>query len=200
MIRRCKCCRRAFQISPSKVKIGRGTTCSQKCRYVLENAVPLRKRFLALIKKTKGGCWLWQGKPNEGGYGRLKVKGKQRFAHHLGWELFKGKIPSGKKVLHDCPLGDNPLCVNPAHLWLGTTRQNNEDMRLKGRAAKGEANGSSTLTEKQVRRIKQRLRDELITWAQLAREEKVTKHAVRRVALGLTWKHVILEEGVMQCR
>lgn len=68
-----------------------------------------------------------------GGYGILYHKGKTLYAHRVSWELNRGPIPEGLWVLHNCPGGDNPACVDPAHLWLGTASDNSKDRDAKGR-------------------------------------------------------------------
>lgn len=86
------------------------------------------------------GCWVWHGpKSSHGGYGQIKVGTKQMRAHRVAYELAKGSIPPGMLVCHHC---DNPPCVNPAHLFLGTHADNNRDCRQKGRA-KAPAPGSN---------------------------------------------------------
>lgn len=90
---------------------------------------PLKDRFLANIDKSCD-CWLWTGAKNKQGYGHLKIKGKTYRAHRVSYELFNGKIPPGFLVMHKC---DNPLCVNPNHLKLGTHKDNTQDMMEKGR-------------------------------------------------------------------
>lgn len=86
------------------------------------------ERFWAKVKKTDS-CWLWIGGCKRTGYGRLNKKGKKPKidAHRASWIIHKGPIPEGVYVLHDCPNGDNPACVNPDHLWLGTHEQNMHD-------------------------------------------------------------------------
>lgn len=92
--------------------------CSDKCR------------FLSYVTKTKT-CWLWTGAKIRRGYGRLCFKGcKTCAAHRVAHILFIGEIPAGMLVCHSC---DNPSCVNPEHLWIGTHRDNFNDMIKKGR-------------------------------------------------------------------
>ena len=108
-------------------------------------------------KQVKRGppdqCWPWTGNTNHGGYGQFhKGKGKARTtvrAHRHAWEITKGEIPKGKKVLHDC---DNPPCCNPKHLWIGTQLDNVRDMAAKGRRVDqiGSKHGRAKLNERAV--------------------------------------------------
>ena len=79
---------------------------------------------------TGGACWAWRGPRNRQGYGALWFHGVQWRAHRLAWHLTNGDIPTGLDVLHHC---DNPGCVRPAHLFLGTDKQNAIDREQKGR-------------------------------------------------------------------
>ena len=80
-------------------------------------------------------CWEWQNATNNIGYGMFRWStGKMRTAHRASYELHKGPIPAGLSVCHSC---DNPLCVNPEHLWAGTMKDNYDDMVSKGRAKLG---------------------------------------------------------------
>jgi hypothetical protein len=76
---------------------------------------------------------LWTGNLNALGYGRIWTYGHLEYAHHVSWEIHRGAIPDELKVLHRC---DQPHCVNPNHLFLGTQADNMEDMRRKGRACR----------------------------------------------------------------
>lgn len=94
----------------------------------------VRKLSQFWAKVAKAGpndCWLWLGHKMPYGYGTYG-KPKQ-LAHRRAWELTNGPIPDGLMVLHNCPDGDNPSCVNPAHLWLGTQTDNMRDAAAKGR-------------------------------------------------------------------
>ncbi len=89
-------------------------------------------------------CWLWTASANELGYGTILVNGICTLAHRVSWQLYRGEIPNGLCVLHRC---DTPACVNPDHLFLGTSRDNTIDMLKKGR-------GGKKLTVDQVKRIR----------------------------------------------
>ena len=87
------------------------------------------------IPVTESGCWLWIGATNPAGYGKMGIRvdrNKYRYidSHRISHILFKGEIPEGIQVLHQC---DNPSCVNPEHLFLGTQVNNMQDMISKGR-------------------------------------------------------------------
>lgn len=103
----------------------------------------LKQRFESKVRVAPG-CWLWTGASGGGGYGHIRVDGEVRGAHRVSYELYIGSIPSGMHVMHRC---DNPLCVNPQHLQLGTHQDNMADMYAKGRrqAAVGLRNGAAKL-------------------------------------------------------
>jgi len=97
---------------------------------------PLRTRFYAkVIIGDSKDCWIWKGAMSGNAYGTLKVKGRMLRANRVAYELEHGPIPGGLVVRHTC---DNPACVNPSHLILGTPKQNTADMLLRGRNAKND--------------------------------------------------------------
>ncbi len=110
--------------------------CSMKCRGVWQSKdrmSPLSDRFWGKVTKRKVGCWSWTGTVDQHGYGKITAgaRGAGHIkAHRLSWELHFGHIPSGLNVLHAC---DNPNCVNPGHLMIGTQEANIVDMGRKGR-------------------------------------------------------------------
>ena len=93
-------------------------------------SVPLKDRFLSKVSKSESGCWEWTGNIAGGGYGYIHAEGKLKRAHRVSHELFVGPIPEGLNVLHTC---DNRKCVNPAHLFVGTQKDNLLDCYNKGR-------------------------------------------------------------------
>ncbi len=90
----------------------------------------VQERIETRIKKDSNGCWLWTGCVNNKGYGALYIRGKVEGAHRAYWEVYNGSIPDNMCVLHTC---DNPPCVNPDHLFLGTQSDNMIDKIKKGR-------------------------------------------------------------------
>lgn len=118
-------------------------------------AVPLETRFWSRVEKTDS-CWLWKGQKSPLGYGKIGEGGtspRNILAHRLSWEYANGPIADGLCVLHKC---DNPPCVNPDHLFLGTMTDNMADKVSKNRQVKGESAGCVALTEDQVRAIRHR--------------------------------------------
>ncbi|HZN91368.1 MAG TPA: HNH endonuclease [Myxococcales bacterium] len=96
------------------------------------------ERLTRFLVQSENGCLLWTGATYGGGrYGHFKVKaGEHAAAHRVAWLLAGREIPEGMQVLHNCPGGDNPLCCNVDHLWLGTMHDNMRDRREKGRCAR----------------------------------------------------------------
>jgi hypothetical protein len=136
----CHVCGALFGLDPSRFKPGISRFCGRPCRSVWQrsNRAPLAERFWPKIVKTDC-CWLWVGytKPGSHDYGSIGSGGKSGKvikAHQASWLLHRGPIPDGLHVLHNCPGGDNPRCVNPGHLWLGTHLENMRDMWRKLRA------------------------------------------------------------------
>lgn len=108
--------------------------CSNKCAAIVRKS-KRKDRFLNKFQKKESGCWEWIGRRNKKGYGNFDMEDiKETCAHRASWIFFRGEIPKGLHVLHHC---DNPCCVNPNHLFLGTNQDNVDDKMKKGRYFNG---------------------------------------------------------------
>lgn len=96
-------------------------------------ASDIQKFWEKVDKKGPNDCWLWTASKHPFGYGWFGVEGENHSAHRISWIIHHGQVPKGMQVLHNCPGGDNPSCVNPSHLWLGTQGDNMRDRQAKGR-------------------------------------------------------------------
>ena len=152
---------------------------------------PLKDRILRRIVKKENGCWEWQGPLLPTGYAQIGIgsrhEGKVR-VHRAMFEIFKGPIPDELYVLHTC---DNRCCVNPDHLFLGTAKDNTQDMLRKGRARgiRGSQNKSSKLTEENVLEIRSLL-GQGAYHKNLAEIYGVATSTISRIAQGKKWTHV----------
>lgn len=137
------------------------------------------------------GCWVWIGLRNNQGYGQLGRSpyvrnGKNTKAHQLSWMIYNGEIPDGLYVCHKC---DNPSCVNPEHLWLGTPMDNTTDKMEKGRykngseKTRGEKNISAKLKTHQVLHIKNSNEKSSV----LAKKYRVGQGTINDIRRGETW-------------
>lgn len=141
-------------------------------------------------------CWPW--KNAKGGYGHFYIEGSRARAHRVAYAIENGPIPAGLLVCHKC---DNPPCVNPAHLWLGTYRDNNRDKAAKGRNVRpkrdegsvrhrrGEASNFAKLSDDDVRDIRAR-REAGEMQAKIAAEYNIHRTAVWAISKRKAWAHV----------
>lgn len=146
------------------------------------HGMTLKERFFQYVEKSDG-CWLWRGSKNEKNYGQMSVNSKPRLASRVSWQVHYGDIPKGLNVCHKC---DNPPCVNPEHLFLGTQQDNVTDMMLKGRIKNDHKIGSRhnvKLTESQVLEI----RASSESGVSLAARFGVTKTTISDVRTRKSW-------------
>lgn len=156
----------------------------QKSWYI-KKRLPPQQRFEASIFRSPDGCWYWTKGRTILGYGLFYTNGRCYQASRYSFELFKGPIPNGLWVLHKC---DNPPCVNPEHLFLGTPKDNSDDMMSKGRhtAKVGIDHGGAKLTEEQVLQI---LHDS-DTASKVASKHGITGATVFDIKSGRSWTHL----------
>lgn len=134
--------------------------------------------------KGLDSCWIWNDAKDWQGYGRFYLDRRTpRLAHRVSWSIRNGTIPQGLCVLHRC---DNPSCVNPDHLWLGTVTENNNDCTAKDRRLKGSQQKNSKLDEIKVRQIRQKY-CEGIFQTTLAIEYGVSVMTISRVVRKKVW-------------
>lgn len=133
--------------------------------------------------EPNSGCWLWTGSVEIHGYGRIANNKKIYLAHRISYSLFKGFI-GDKFVLHHC---DNPPCVNPDHLFLGTQLDNIKDRNSKNRQGRGEKI-SSKLTEKDILKIRA-LKGKL-TQVQIAKKFSLSVGHVHLILKKRSWRHI----------
>lgn len=134
-------------------------------------------------------CWEWKAQPSQR-YGSFPVTrngvSRNMRPHRVSYEMENGEIPDGMQVLHRC---DNPRCVNPRHLFLGTPRENTDDKVAKGRQNKGEKVCTAVINEHIVREIRSRAEAGMKVF-EIARDLDLTHAIVWHVVKRKTWKHV----------
>lgn len=162
----CLVCSNEMQVNSNSTK----KVCSPKCR-------------IDLNSKEVNDCLIWTGSRDRKGYGFVILNGKQIFAHRLSYEAHNGNIPIGMLIRHSC---DNPSCVKPSHLSIGTHKDNSDDCIARGRNAIGERNGCSVLKENDIRFI----RNSNLTNVQLADKFSVNVSTIKNVKSRKTWKHI----------
>jgi hypothetical protein len=185
--RYCETCGKKFELYPSQLKSNAGRFCSRKCTKTGIKPSDPAKRFWSKVNKTEG-CWNWTGAKHKFGYGAFNVQGKVYTTHVYSWFLAHGHFPpKGKEVMHLC---DNPSCVNPNHLKLGTHRENMIDCFLKGRNSKGEM--KSKLTEDEVKAIRALYKPYSKKYSsyKLAQIFKVSHQNISEIINNNSWKYI----------
>jgi len=153
----------------------------------------LAEKFDNRTNKTDS-CWIWEGtKNNQTGYGQLYSGGSCQLAHRVSYELHIGPIPEGLFVCHHC---DNPICVNPAHLYAGTQLANMADKSRRGRwrggSPPGMGNHNAKLTDAQVLEIKALFRFPYFPgkWKAMGDAFGVAPCVIDHIKAGRSWRHI----------
>lgn len=198
-LKKCGICKEEFHARRDRIE--RTKFCSRKCRNTYaskvsherykkkvenqtspEKKAEMQERFEHFFAKTEG-CWNWLGaKKDKLLYGTFRFRNKMYIAHRVSFTLYRGEIPEKKLVLHTC---DNPSCVNPEHLKIGTHLDNQHDKRARGRCV------GEKLTEQHVKEIKQLIKDGL-KGGEIGRRYKVSRTTIANIRNNKQWKWVII--------
>jgi hypothetical protein len=151
-------------------------------RHAYEPSIELLYKAVQIDDAT--GCHVWTRAKMPKGYGRIHIKGKDHLTHRLSYELHVGPVPDEMFVCHKC---DNPSCINPEHLFIGTIQDNHADMVQKGRNPRGEKQWNARLNEDYVRVIR------LLKWTnkETAKLFGVTPDNIKHIRAGKRWAHVL---------
>lgn len=174
-----------FSGSSTNVRSREGTTTDPELgatsgRDLLRPTDDVISAFQARVEK-QAGCWLWTGYRLPAGYGTLPYGGRPVYAHRMAFAIEHGRVPAGAVVQHLC---DNPSCVNPAHLAIGTQQENASDASARGRLAafrSGEAHPGAKLSDAQAAEIRRRYADGDVTQGKLAAEFGVSQSAIAKI-------------------
>lgn len=145
--------------------------------------VDTKTRFLEKVRVQQDGCWIWTAFKMKNGYGLFRMPDKHYLAHRISFNLFNGALDAALDVMHMC---DEPACVNPKHLVLGTRKDNMQDAKKKHRTAFGERHGRAKLTESQAKAIK------VASGYQkdIAKQFGVSQVTVHEIKVGRKWGHI----------
>jgi hypothetical protein len=148
---------------------------------------PIAIRFWKKVRRTPD-CWVWTGWTNPCGYAQIWDQNRRRtmLVHRISWELHFGSIPHGKCVCHHC---DNPSCVRPDHLFLGTLIDNNHDCIRKDRFARGERM-KHKLTADKVRLIRKLYVRRKVGCVQLGKRFGVNRRHITKILHRKAWAHI----------
>lgn len=152
---------------------------------------PVYRFHESYIPEPNSGCWIWLGAARGSmGYGSIRINNRNVVAHRFSWKIHNGEIPEGLLVCHKC---DNVSCVNPDHLFLGTAKDNRQDMFRKGRQnckgpsnLKGDKNPSAKLTAGEAREI----RVSTMKINEIASKYNISRSTIFRIRNGKLWKSI----------
>lgn len=199
MKKQCVCqnpkCGKAFIKKIEKTRQHFKAYCCRKC-FTSHDRDPAERFWRFVTKGEQTSCWLWIGAKTVHGYGGFVYYNRDEngystgrvsvVAHRFSYELIHDPIEYPYQVLHKC---DNRLCVNPAHLFVGTLQDNMTDRNAKGRHAHGESHARAKLTEIQVRAIRQQYADGQ-TQVNLSKQFSISRWAIRSIIDGRAWRHI----------
>jgi hypothetical protein len=176
-------------------KIGLETSGFNKAAFKKGNKTGEKKRKEITYEVNENGCWICTShKLTKAGYAHTRIKGKHIYIHRLFYEQKYGEIPFGLEACHKC---DNPACINPDHLFLGTHFINMQDRTTKGRDTNGKRNGCAKLTETQVKEL---LSLKHLKQLELANMFNIAQPTVSGILHGKSWQHLQNDEPIGDLR
>jgi hypothetical protein len=143
-------------------------------------------RFMRHVIRADSGCWVWKAAKDRHGYGKFSLNKRAVGAHRACYLLFRGPIPKGSYVCHSC---DNPACVNPAHLWIGTATANARDRDAKDRVQHGTGHYAAKLKPEDVAEIIKS--SHALTQRELAGRFGVAQPTINAILSGKAWKRAV---------
>jgi hypothetical protein len=185
---KCKKCNKEFQKYIHKLHSTHPTYCSRLCTNN-RNGTPIERFFKFISAQSHpNDCWEWLGVKSHQGYGNFTFNNHPVRAHRFSWELHGGTIPEGLLVCHHC---DNPSCVNPLHLYVGTHVDNNNDTIKRGRNIdrKGSKHPCSVVTEKIALEIRSKSKQGQ-TGQELSREYGLCEATISNIKNRKSWTHI----------
>jgi len=186
----CKCeCGNIKIIATANVTIGHITSCGcLRSIFRVNYDEDAKNKLLSHIDIKDNGCWEWNRAKHRQGYGHFPYKRKLMLAHRASWIIFNGKLDNDICVCHRC---DNPPCVNPNHLFLGTTKENIHDCIKKGKFTRciGSDKPNTNLDDITVKEII-RMRKDGCKYVEIQRITGATKGQIQAILHNRTWKHI----------
>lgn len=188
----CKHCGKSYTVN--NYKRNSSNYCSLGCKYI-GSCLPVDKRFWERVDRNgpiqphmNTPCWQWTGTMESKGYGTMRVRGRPMKAHRLSLQIH-GINPGNMFVCHHC---DNPACVNPDHLYLGSGMDNVKDMISRGRKRVTHGTDSSVakLTDDTVREIRELYATGKYSQSAIAEKYNVCQSLVSGIVRGRRWKHI----------
>lgn len=184
----CDYCNKGFSKAPSN-RHCMHKYCSATCYHRSPSSSRINPliRFWAKVKKADTNCcWIWKGSKSTAGYGYLSVNGRMIPAHRYSYSLTYGPIDNNLYVCHRC---DNPPCVNPDHLFIGTAQDNAADLVKKGRR-KGSRHNHAVFMESEVMGIRNLISRQKVTQRLIAKIYNVDPTTIRDIIHRRTWVHI----------
>lgn len=171
------------------------TTCSKRCSNFIKwkrKRGNIRDYLINKIinyssKDHSTGCWNWNKGKSDRGYAEISINARKERANRISYQVFIDEVPPHLFVCHTC---DNPGCVNPDHLYLGTHQDNVDDKLDRDRQPRGEEIKLAKLTEKDILKIRALWKEGFMSQESIAREFGVCQTTISRVILRQTWTHV----------